>query len=209
MFSGQETQEYADDAKNFAMYSASTILDIDPSIRELLGTPAPVAFERDASGKFVEVEDLKDIGHLGGETLSADDLKRVEAETGLNLPTSFALLLTSQPLVGLTFLLDDNTDESGLGAEFKWMTADQMIDEATEAYPGIAAVPRGFLPVGVCLEGSGDPYFLRLEDGAVVRIPHDAVIDEDLDIGQVERVVSSVDHLIESADISGPTVDDG
>jgi hypothetical protein len=55
VFSGEETQEYADNAENFAMYNATTILEIDPSIRELLGTPAPAAFERDASGKFVEV----------------------------------------------------------------------------------------------------------------------------------------------------------
>ena len=55
VFSGAETQEYADDAKNFAMYNASTILEIDPSIGRLLDAPAPVAFERDASGELVEV----------------------------------------------------------------------------------------------------------------------------------------------------------
>jgi hypothetical protein len=54
VFSGDETQEYADDAQNFAMYNASTILAIDPSIGTLLATPAPVAFERDVSGKFVK-----------------------------------------------------------------------------------------------------------------------------------------------------------
>jgi hypothetical protein len=55
VFSGDETQEYADDAANFAMYNATTILEIDPSIASLLATPSPAAFERDASGRFVEV----------------------------------------------------------------------------------------------------------------------------------------------------------
>ncbi|MBL9028561.1 MAG: DUF2185 domain-containing protein [Myxococcales bacterium] len=55
VFSGEESQEYADDAANFAMYNASTIVDIDPSIASLLDEPAPAAFERDASGKFVRV----------------------------------------------------------------------------------------------------------------------------------------------------------
>jgi hypothetical protein len=55
VFSGEETHEYAEDAGNFAMYNASTILEIDPSIAVLLATPPPVAFERDASGRFVEV----------------------------------------------------------------------------------------------------------------------------------------------------------
>jgi hypothetical protein len=55
VFSGDETQEYADDAANFAMYNAQTILEIDPSIGPLLGAPPPAAFERDAFGHFFEV----------------------------------------------------------------------------------------------------------------------------------------------------------
>lgn len=55
VFSGDETQEYADDAASFAVFCAPTILGIDPSISPLLGTPPPGAFERDVSGHFVEV----------------------------------------------------------------------------------------------------------------------------------------------------------
>jgi hypothetical protein len=55
VFSGEETQEYADDPANFAMYNATTILEIDPSILSLLAAPPPIAFERSASGEFVEV----------------------------------------------------------------------------------------------------------------------------------------------------------
>ncbi|PKN24331.1 MAG: DUF2185 domain-containing protein [Deltaproteobacteria bacterium HGW-Deltaproteobacteria-22] len=57
VFSGEETQEYADDPANFAMYNASTIVDLDPSVRVLLGEEAPVAFERDESGGFTKVDD--------------------------------------------------------------------------------------------------------------------------------------------------------
>lgn len=55
VFSGEETQDYADRAENFAMYNASTIVEIDPDIAALLDAPAPSAFERDASGAFVKV----------------------------------------------------------------------------------------------------------------------------------------------------------
>ena len=98
---------------------------------------------------------MKNIGHLGGKALTKQDLKRVEVEVGMNVPPSLASLITSQPMVGLTFSLDDEADESGLGDEFKWMTAEQMIDEATQAYPGIAARHHRFLPVGVCLSRTG------------------------------------------------------
>jgi len=60
VFSGEETQQYADDPTNFAMYNASTIVGIDPSITELLGTPAPAVFERDANGRLVRVEPDED-----------------------------------------------------------------------------------------------------------------------------------------------------
>jgi len=56
VFSGEETQEYADDPANFAMYNASTIVDLDPSILALLGEQAPAGFERDESGSFMKVD---------------------------------------------------------------------------------------------------------------------------------------------------------
>ena len=58
VFSGEETQEYADEPANFAMYNASTIVEMDPAIALLLAHDYPVSFERDrATGGFVEVED--------------------------------------------------------------------------------------------------------------------------------------------------------
>ncbi len=52
----------------------------------------------------------------------------------------------------------------------------------TEAYPGLVVQKDGFLPVGGCQIGSGDPYFIRISEGAggsLYQIYHDAVSDED------------------------------
>lgn len=58
VFSGEETQEYADDSSNFKMYNASTILALDPQIGSLLGSVPPVSFERnEESGEFIELEE--------------------------------------------------------------------------------------------------------------------------------------------------------
>lgn len=54
VFSGEESEEYAEDPANFAMYNASTILEIDPTIAPLLGSPSPIAFERTDTGEFAE-----------------------------------------------------------------------------------------------------------------------------------------------------------
>jgi hypothetical protein len=58
VFSGEETQEYADDPMNFSMYNASTVIKANPSITEFLGRDYPVTFERASdTGEFVEVDD--------------------------------------------------------------------------------------------------------------------------------------------------------
>jgi hypothetical protein len=57
VFSGDEIDEYLDDAANFSMCDVATLLAVDPRVAPLLGREAPVAFELDdASGDFVEVE---------------------------------------------------------------------------------------------------------------------------------------------------------
>jgi len=55
-FSGEETQDYADDPTNFALYDVNTIANYDPDIIVHLDAPAFSAFERDAdTGDFVRV----------------------------------------------------------------------------------------------------------------------------------------------------------
>jgi len=57
----------------------------------------------------------------------------------------------------------------------EWMSAEVQIDEAFNFYPGLIVVEKSFIPVGICLQGSGNPYFLRIEDEnwKIYRILHD------------------------------------
>ena len=53
-------------------------------------------------------------------------------------------------------------------------------EEATKFYPGIAVLNDGYIPVGGCSQGSGDPYFININDGIsgpLYRIYHDEVRD--------------------------------
>jgi hypothetical protein len=54
-FAGTESQEYADDATNFAFYDINTVANYDPEIVPLLGAESGSAFARDESGAFVPV----------------------------------------------------------------------------------------------------------------------------------------------------------
>ncbi|MEQ1572431.1 MAG: SMI1/KNR4 family protein [Ilumatobacteraceae bacterium] len=142
---------------------------------------------------------MRDLLGLGGHPLTTDDLREVEARLGVGLPDSVVRFLSAANVVGLTLTLDEDADESGLGVDLRWMTLEQTVSEGTESFPGIAAVPLGYLPVGIDLGGSGDPYFIRLVDGAFVRIPHDAVRDGRLLTEQVEVVSQSVEEFVERA----------
>jgi hypothetical protein len=56
-FAGLETQEYADNADNFALYDINSVANYDPEIIPLLDAPQGSAFERrDGTGPFVAVD---------------------------------------------------------------------------------------------------------------------------------------------------------
>jgi hypothetical protein len=52
------------------------------------------------------------------------------------------------------------------------------------------------------LEGSGDPYFVALRSGEVVRIPHDAISGDALNLEAVERVAPSIEELVGRAEVT-------
>ena len=78
------------------------------------------------------------------------------------------------------------------------MNIEQCISEATECYPGIAAVKVSYVPVAMCLTGSGDYYYIRStegENGPLYRIYHDAVNGEHIEQDGIEKVLNSYASL--------------
>lgn len=53
--SGQETQEYMDNADNMAIYDINTISNYDPEIINVIESPIGSQFEKSDSGKFIEI----------------------------------------------------------------------------------------------------------------------------------------------------------
>jgi hypothetical protein len=114
---------------------------------------------------------------LNGSTLSIQEEIFLKEKLPRQLIQSWFLnLLKKFPLIGVCFSLSENDDMSELGVELKWLTPDQIVEEALFSYPGKSVLKYGYLPIGACLLGSGDPYFLKMtensEESALVRIPH-------------------------------------
>lgn len=138
--------------------------------------------------------------------------KSEAADLAKNLPPELLPMwlmeaLQNYPLSGVCFSLDEDDDESGLGADLKWFAADQMIEEALSAYPGKVVLKLGYLPVALCLAGSGDPYFLKmadsnLDDPVLVRIPHDLVAEDDsYPESEIEVVCNSLSRFFNLSQI--------
>lgn len=132
----------------------------------------------------------------GGRAFTLAEVRAMEATLGVGFSEILRSTLTTWPLVGRDLSLGADLDESGLGVELRWMNLKQIVSESTEVYPGLAAICHGFLPVGMCLEGSGDTYFVQVSDRRFVRIPHDAIKDGELVVSRVEQVSSSLERFL-------------
>ena len=136
---------------------------------------------------------------LRGKILSAADVERLRPMC----PVWLLDVWSDTPLSGTRMYIDEKDDPSGIGVSMQWMTVDELISEATEASPGREAMPAGYIPVGKCLEGSGDPYFVSCgaEDSPLVRIPHGAARGGSLDLKAVETVAASLSDFFRVAKI--------
>jgi hypothetical protein len=107
-------------------------------------------------------------------------------------------VLYSYEIIDHTFKLDQEKDISGRGGAMNWLSPGGQIEEAFDFYPGIIAINKGLLPVGECLMGSGDPYFIKKEGEAwnLYRVFHDA--SEDSSATDMSELVCSLEALIDS-----------
>jgi hypothetical protein len=99
-------------------------------------------------------------------------------------PDFWLKFLSDNGLIEVTVEVPEERDQSGLGVELAFLTLEQSIDEAVNFLPGLAVAKDGYVPVGSCLCGSGDYYYIRVTDGAagpLYRIYHDAVNEDGYD----------------------------
>jgi hypothetical protein len=143
---------------------------------------------------------------LTGRLVSQGELKTLTDFLGIDLiPQWYLDLLAKFRLIGTEFSLDEDQDLSELGVELRWMSPEETISEARDTFPGILAVQKGYLPVGICLEGSGDPYFLQISqntDPEVVRIPHTSCSEDEFDEEKVEMICSRLSDFFIRANIN-------
>jgi hypothetical protein len=115
-------------------------------------------------------------------------------------PQGYRQFVEVNTLAGKSVELSDEDDLSGIGASIRLFNEAEAASEANDVYPGLVVKADGYVPIACCAEGSGDPYFIRIQDlqpGPVYRIYHDSVHDQNYDRGQaIARVLDSYEHLL-------------
>jgi hypothetical protein len=110
---------------------------------------------------------------------------------GLKYPEFLMSVQMKYKIIGQEFRLNEEDDYSELGVEMSWMTPEDQIEEAFNFYPCKVAVNYGYIPIGKCMYGSGDPYCLEFSKDNIwniVRVPHDSIVDDKLNIDEIEYV---------------------
>lgn len=160
-----------------------------------------------SAGKGAESMTLEEVlalvaGRLGGKVATESDVRDLRAGlTPLSLPEWLVHVLRAYRLAGSRMSIDERADESGIGVQMLWLTSRQMISEAHDAEPGMTVCPLGFVPIGACASGSGDPYFLDLRDPnstdpAVIRIRHDLAGRGEYPVEGFERVAPALSTFL-------------
>jgi hypothetical protein len=145
--------------------------------------------------------------NLLGTRATDDDVHLLKSRLPSRLtPDWLMALLRGHALAGVGFSLSADHDESGIGAEVIWLTPEQMVSESVECEPGRSVLSYGFLAIGACAEGSGDPYFLNLsnpsDDPPLVRIPHDYAVSVSYPRDKIEIVTSNLSALFRNSSIN-------
>jgi hypothetical protein len=115
------------------------------------------------------------------------------------IPGYWQSFIADNEMIGCDFEISADADLSDLGADLRIMNTEQCISEATDCYPGIAAAKKSYVPVAMCLAGSGDYYYIRAtegENGSLYRIYHDAANGEHIEIDGIEKVLNSYASLL-------------
>ena len=115
-------------------------------------------------------------------------------------PTAYREFVERHALVGREIEIAVAEDLSGVGASIGLFSEVDATGEANDFYPGLVVKEDGYVPIGGCLTGCGDPYFINVRDvqpGPVYRIYHDSVFDRDYDReAAIARVLDSYESLL-------------
>ena len=108
------------------------------------------------------------------------------------MPPYWLQFIQAEGFVGHETTIPETEDISGVGADIAWLTEKESAYERDQLYPGLGVRKDGYVPVGGCAIGTGNPYFIREQDGVggpLYRVYHDEVQEGGYDAKKAIAVV--------------------
>lgn len=118
-----------------------------------------------------------------------------------HIPEWYLTLLGRWPLSGSQLQLNMTYDKH---VAIEWASPSDITQEAFDAIPGIFIRDLGYVPVGLCPEGSGNPFFTRFEndDPELIQVYHDAVSpDGAFGLNSTRRIAASLTSFFERVNV--------
>jgi hypothetical protein len=154
------------------------------------------------------------IQELSGKAISKNEMNSLVENLKIPNIADVISILSEYQLAGCSFSnIDDNDEkdisdnESKIEIDFQWMDTSQILSEALDCYPGKIALNLGYIPIGMCVIGSGDYYYLKIDDNTredppLVRIFHDEIDDNmKLTKNAIKVVSPKLSTFLRSAEI--------
>ena len=141
----------------------------------------------------------KVVSCLKGRMLLDSEINEIKNNFNTDLwPELLFDLLQKYNIIGQKFSINEEADPTRLGVEMEWMSPIEQIEESYMFEPGISASVKSYLPIGKCLEGTGDPYFIKIINNEikVFRIPHDSIRNDMLNEDEVEYICDLADLFL-------------
>lgn len=153
------------------------------------------------------------IQQLSGQLISRDEVNLLIEQLKIPNIINIISIFSEYPLAGCSFSTVDDDEKSTINDEltmeidFQWMNTSQILSEALDCYPGKIALSLGYIPIGMCGIGSGDYYYLKIEDNTkedppLVQIFHHEINDNmKLTENAIKVVSSKLSTFLKSAEI--------
>ncbi|MES9684493.1 SMI1/KNR4 family protein [Gottfriedia acidiceleris] len=135
--------------------------------------------------------------------IKLDDLNKVFRN---KLPEWLIQFYRNVPIYGLeitTKYTDSEDDEDYIDMGF--LNIEGIISEATELYPGIALLDKGYLCIGYDTLGTGDQIYISLDEGEnppVYQIYHDVSEQPDEILSAKRLIANSLSELFNNAKVT-------
>lgn len=140
-----------------------------------------------------------------GRKATIEEINSINQDCNNIMSDWHAEILLNYPICGLELgwqQFEPEDDFDGINW-MSWSNPEWMKSEMIEAYPGIAIYKHGYLNVATCSHGSGDPYFININEDdnpRVLQVFHDVSDNYELIIAEgIDVITESLSDFFQNA----------